>query len=326
MIDVGLKEIYEGDCHWWHRTHWNLFGSKTGWAGYGCDCGEPANTRALSTPRGLEKVKQVQLDRSKLEKQKTFGKKIAALKPDVVIDLICFTPQSNQQLVEVLRGKVQHFLHCGTIWTHGPSIEVPTTEAMPRRPFGDYGINKARIEEDLLSEAGKNGFPATVLHPGHIVGPGWHPLNPAGHFNPKVFETLAKGKALTLPNFGLETVHHVHADDVAQSFTKAMLHWSSAVGESFHTVSPQAITLRGYAQRMAQWFGAEVKLEFLPWEAFKKTVSTEEAQTVWDHIAHSPSCSIAKAQRLIAYQPRYSSLEAVQEAVSWLMLKGVIKV
>ena len=33
----------------------------------------------------------------------------------------------------------------------------------------------------------------------------------------------------------------------------------------------------------------------------------------------SPSHSIAKSQRLLGYQPRYSSLEAVQEAVSWLV-------
>ena len=33
---------------------------------------------------------------------------------------------------------------------------------------------------NLLAEARRTGFPATALHPGHIVGPGWAPLNPAG--------------------------------------------------------------------------------------------------------------------------------------------------
>ncbi|MCA9837487.1 MAG: NAD(P)-dependent oxidoreductase, partial [Trueperaceae bacterium] len=231
----------------------------------------------------------------------------------------------NQHLVDALRGQVQQFLHCGTIWVHGPTVEAPTTEAAERKPFGDYGIKKAQIEKDLLNETRKNGFPASILHPGHIVGPGWTPLNPAGHFNNIAFETLAKGETLTLANFGLETVHHVHADDVAQAFFKAMLNWSTAVGESFHTVSPQALSLRGYAERMALYFGQEARLEFLPWEAFKTTLSEQEAQAVWDHIMHSPNCSIAKAQRLINYQPRYSSLEAVQEAVTWLRANGQIE-
>ncbi|MCX6048170.1 MAG: NAD-dependent epimerase/dehydratase family protein [Chloroflexi bacterium] len=271
-------------------------------------------------------VQQVQIDRTAAEQAGNFGQQIAALKPDVVIDMICFTPDSARHLVEALRGKVQHFLHCGTIWIHGPSVTVPTTEMQPRRPFGDYGINKAAIENYLLDEARRNNFPATLLHPGHIVGPGWAPLNPAGYFNPEVFAKLARGEELALPNLGMETVHHVHADDVAQIFMQALANRSNAVGESFHTVSAAAITLRGYAEAMATWFGQPANLKFLPWEEWKKTVSAQEAQATWDHIAHSPNCSIAKAQRLLDYQPRYSSLQAVQESVRWLMENKVITI
>jgi nucleoside-diphosphate-sugar epimerase len=151
-------------------------------------------------------AQRIKIDRDKEETSGGFGRQIAELKPDVVIDLICFTPASAQHLVEALRGNVQHFLHCGTIWVHGPSVVVPTTEDQSRRPFGDYGIQKAAIEKYLLGEARRHGFPATILHPGHIVGIGWDPLNPAGHFDPTVFDRLAKGEELTLPNLGLETV------------------------------------------------------------------------------------------------------------------------
>lgn len=56
-----------------------------------------------------------------------------------------------------------------------------------------------------------------------------------------------------------------------------------------------------------------------PWEQWRATVSEDEAQQTWEHIARSPNCSIDKARRLIEYQPRYSSLQAVQEAVTWLI-------
>ena len=269
-------------------------------------------------------VRDVQIDRAAAEADGSFGAQISALKADVVIDMICFTLASCQHLVEALRDHVQHFLHCGTIWIHGPSASVPTDETQPRKPFGDYGIQKAKIEAYLLDEARRNGFPATALHPGHIVGPGWGPLNPAGHFNPDVFSRIARGEELVLPNFGLETVHHVHADDVAQSFVQAIANWRSSVGESFHVVSPQALTLRSYAEAMYRWFGHEPKLSYAPWDAWRATVSEQEANATWDHIAHSPNCSIAKAQRLIGYQPRYSSLQAVQESVTWLIDKGVV--
>jgi len=196
-------------------------------------------------------VRMVTGDRLAEEQAGSFGSRVRALKPDAVIDLICFDVESAQQIVEALRGQVQHFLHCGTIWVHVPSVEVPTTEDHPRHPFGDYGIKKAAIEAYLLGEARRQGFPATIVHPGHIVGPGWAPLNPCGHFEPLVFTNLAHGTELALPNLGMETVHHVHADDVAAIFMAALGSRSTALGESFHVVSSAALTLRGYAERVA---------------------------------------------------------------------------
>src|SRR5579871_5449938 len=91
-------------------------------------------------------VKSVIADRDAEDAAGIFGKRIRELAPDVVIDMICFKLESARQLVEALRGHVQHFLHCGTIWIHGPSVQVPTTDEQPRRPFGEYGIQKAKIE------------------------------------------------------------------------------------------------------------------------------------------------------------------------------------
>jgi nucleoside-diphosphate-sugar epimerase len=270
-------------------------------------------------------VRTVIADREAEEKAGTFGAKIRDLKADIVIDMICFTLASARHLVEALRGEVGHFLHTGTIWVHGPSAVVPTTEMQPRTPFGTYGIEKAAIEAYLLTAAHRDRFPATVLHPGHIVGPGWAPVNPAGHFNAAAFSTIAQGRELALPNLGMETVHHVHADDVAQIFMKAIANWSASVGEAFHVVSPAAVTLRGFAEAMAAWFGVEPYLVFVPWQEWKaRQTSAEDADATWQHIAHSPNCSIAKAERLLGYRPRYSSLQAVQESVAWLMAEGTV--
>jgi nucleoside-diphosphate-sugar epimerase len=263
-------------------------------------------------------VRHVRLDRAAEEAAGDFAERVRSLRPDVVIDMICFEPESARQLVEALRGRVQHLLHCGTIWVHGHSTRVPTTEEQLRYPFGEYGTRKAKIEDYLLDESRRHGFPATVLHPGHIVGPGWVPVNPAGNFDPDVFGRLARGEELALPNLGMETVHHVHADDVAQAFERALSNWNAAVGESFHVVSPVALTLRGYAEAVAGKFGRAASLRFVPWEEWRKGVSEQDAAPTWDHIAHSPNCSIDKASRLLGYRPRYGSLQAVWEALDWL--------
>ena len=270
-------------------------------------------------------VQQVNADRAVEDAQGTFAQRVRDLEPDVVIDMICFTMASAQQIVECLRGRVQHFLHCGTIWAMGHSVEVPATEEAPRHPFGEYGIQKSAIQDYLLDQARRSGFPATVLQPGHIVGPGWIPINPAGNLDPQVFTRLARGEEVALPNLGMETLHHVHADDVAQAFMQALANRSLSVGEAFHVVSPAALTLRGYAESVARWFDHTANLKFLPWEEWRKTVSDEHAAPTWDHIAHSPNASIAKAQRLLDYRPRYSSLLAIYESVQWLIGQGVVE-
>ena len=263
-------------------------------------------------------VRQVVLDREEEKAAGRFGQRVADLKPDVVIDMICFEPQSHAQLANALSGRVQHFIHIGTIWVHGVLTSVPARESDARAPFGDYGIRKSQIEDDLLGRARRGELPATVVRPGHIVGPGWAPLNPAGHFNPQVFHDIRAGKPLVLPNFGLETVHHVHADDVAQAVMGALGNWGASVGEAFNAVSAGALTLRGYAEAMFRFWGHEPVISCAPYAEWAKGVAEEDALATWEHVARSPCHSIDKGRRLIGYQPRYTSLQAVQEAVALL--------
>ena len=273
-----------------------------------------------------QQVERLRLDRSALEADHRFGTEIAALGGDIVVDLICFTLDSARQLVEAVAGDLDLLVHIGTVWTHGHSVAVPTLEEAVKKPFGEYGIAKAEVEAYLLREASRNGLPVTIVHPGHIVGPGWVPLNPAGHFNPEVYATIARGELLTLPNLGLETVHHVHADDVAALVMATIAHRRQSIGESFHAVSEQALSLHGYAEEMYSWFGHEPRLDFLPYAEWAAGRDPAEAAATWDHIAHSPSCSMAKARWLLDFRPRYSSLEAVQESVSWLIDNGRLAV
>jgi nucleoside-diphosphate-sugar epimerase len=273
-----------------------------------------------------QQVERRVLDRGELETDGRFGTEIAALEGDIVIDLICFTLASARQLVETVADDLDLLVHIGTVWTHGHSVAVPTVEEAVKKPFGDYGIAKAEVEAYLLRRARRDSLPVTIVHPGHIVGPGWVPLNPAGHFNPEVYATIARGELLTLPNLGLETVHHVHADDVAALVMATIERRNQAVGESFHAVSEQALSLHGYAEEMYSWFGQEPRLDFLPYAEWAAGRDLDEASATWDHIAHSPCCSMAKARRLLDFRPRYSSLEAVQESVTWLIDHGRLEV
>jgi nucleoside-diphosphate-sugar epimerase len=243
-------------------------------------------------------VTTVTADREAEDAEGTFGDRMAAWQPDVVIDLICFTKASAQQLVDALRPSRPLLVHCGTIWVHGPALRVPVTEGEPRTAYGEYGTGKAEIE--------------TLLHQETRAG---------GYLDPAAWTALATGRPLALPDHGLGVLHHVHADDVAQAFERALSR-PTAIGASFHVVAEQAMTQRGLAAGVAQWFGREAVLDFVDWAEFIRRAGPEHAEVTREHTFRSITASITRAREVLQYAPRYSSLEALHEALAWLVANG----
>ena len=135
-----------------------------------------------------------------------------------------------------------------------------------RRPRGDPWRStgpRRRRSSSCCSRLRSGGAPTSDCAPSRARRwAGLAPVTPAGNFTTEIFGKLARGEAVALPHFGLETLHHVHADDVAQAFVLALDQPSVAVGEAFHVVAPKALTLRGYAEAAASWFGRSANLVF----------------------------------------------------------------
>ena len=262
-------------------------------------------------------VRQVTADREAEDRDGTFPGRVADLKPDAVVDLISFTLESTTALVERLRGVTGHLVYCGSIWRHGPSLRLPVTEENGAPPVGEYGIAKAATTQYLKDETRSGGLPTTSLHPGHIVGPGWHPIGPLGNLDPTVWRTLSAGEPLDVPGIGTEFMHHVHADDVAQAFEAAVVRRDAAAGEDFDVVAPSALNVRGYAQLAASWFGQTADLRTVTWDEFRRT--SDAADASWEHLMRNHYVSIDKARTVLGYTPRYEPDAAILESVRWLI-------
>jgi nucleoside-diphosphate-sugar epimerase len=271
-------------------------------------------------------VEWVLADRAEEEQDGTWARRMAALDADVVVDLICYAPEQNRLMVEAFEGRIQHFLHCGTIWAYGPPSRVPYRESDPRRPIDDYGRNKAAIEADLIDRYRTTGFPATIIHPGHISGRKWLPIDPQGtRDGVGIYEKLARGETVHLPRFGRETIHHVHGDDLGQLFESAMINRQAALGEAFSGVAAYAMSLVGCCEFVAHLFGREPNLEFAAHEDMARIMGDAWAVTK-DHIDHSPCCSIEKGQRLLGYSPRFTTEEIYVESIEYLLESGELVV
>ena len=127
-------------------------------------------------------------------------------------------------------------------------------------------------------------------------------ITPAGNLDPDVWRRLATGEPLALPDLGLGVLHHVHADDVAQAFERALTR-PAAIGSSFHVVAEQAMTLRGLATGVAAWFGREPELEFVDWPEFERRVGAEHAGATREHVGRSIAASIDRARDVLGYAP-----------------------
>lgn len=265
-----------------------------------------------------EHVERLTCDRGAAEADGSFGPLVASARPEAVVDLTCFTLDQARHLASHLDG--QHLVHTGSVWAYGRSTTVPTTEASPKAPFGEYGIAKAALEDFWLRE--QDRVPATVVHPGHLSGPGWPAINPAGNLDPGVLRRLRADGSCLLPDDGMGLLQHVHAADVAAVHQRAIEEPDAAAGEAFNAVATSSLTLRGCAELLARHFGHEPHLEFLPWREWAGTVGEENAALTADHVSRSPHHSMAKAHDLLGFAPSYSIQETVIEAAQWQVEHG----
>lgn len=95
------------------------------------------SSTAYSSAPEWEQVRQVVADRRQQDAEGTFGRTVLDLEPEVVVDLISFTLDSTTALVEALRGRVGHLLHCGSLWRYGPSERLPIREGRGTPPFDE---------------------------------------------------------------------------------------------------------------------------------------------------------------------------------------------
>ncbi|MEK6309802.1 MAG: NAD(P)-dependent oxidoreductase [Curtobacterium sp.] len=273
-----------------------------------------------------ERVERVTADREQEDRDGTFGRRIAELRADAVIDLVCFTVDSARAMLDALRGTDTHLVHCGSIWRAGVSYVLPITEENATPPFGEYGEQKDAIARLYKEETASGGVATTTLHPGHISGPGWVPIGPLGNLDTSVITRLSAGEPVEVPGFGAESMAHVHADDVAQAFQLAVEHRDAAVGEDCFVTAPTALTVRGYAHLVASWFGQEARLESVTWDRFRETTAPDDADASRQHLSRSQVFSLDKTRRVLGYEPAYTAEATVLDAVRWLVDNGEVEV
>ena len=263
-----------------------------------------------------EKVKPIKMSRAELCESNVLDD----IKPDAICDLVSFSLDDVKKLVEKINYDT-FYLQIGSIWTYENKIYLPVDENHPKNSLARYGREKGLIEDYLLDLSKSKRLRATVVHPGHISAKYWTPVNPQGNDDVNVFRKIVRGEELILPFMGLTTVHHVHAYDLSQIIVAAIEKQDVSNGQAFIAVAEHAMTLKAMAENMYRRFGHEPNIRYVEWEEFVKESTEENVRVSWDHISHSPCCTVEKAKNLLGVSIKYTIDDIMNEYVDYHKIK-----
>lgn len=276
--------------------------------------------RGNRQPYGYEesiwnKVQTVHMSREELYSSDLIEKTNA----DVICDLIAFDLEGVKKIVSKIHNDA-FYVQIGSIWMYENKEYLPVDENHPKNAQQEYGKQKGLIENYLFEKVARGELRTTVVHPGHVSGKEWQPINPQGNLDFSIFEKIRDGKEIVLPYDGLGTLQHIHSADLANIILACMEKQEISNGQAFIAVAEKAMTLRAITENLFRYFGHTPNIRYLEWKAFAEAVGEQNAMVTWDHISHSPCCTPLKAQTLLGVEIKYSILEIFYEYIKGLGL------
>ena len=255
------------------------------------------------------------------------ARKSANLRPDIVIDMICFTNRARDIWSRPYVGECDISCIPERSGCTALAWKLPPPKRSRGAPFGEHEIQRRKSRLCPSRLRARSHFQRLSSIRVISSDPG-ESRKPRRTLQPTRLHHAGEGRgAAALPNFGLETVHHVHATTSPRCSCTQSRTGAHPSGRAFHAVSPACC---GHASRLCRSNGDVVRprgeVAYQPWMEWKDGQNELEAAQTYDHIAHSPNCSIAKAERLLGYRPRYQSIEAVCKSVNWLIERGIVQV
>ena len=246
--------------------------------------------------------------------EKTMAEILSA-RYDVVIDTVP-TGQSIALCARYAAG-LKHYLHCSSTGGYAPLPFIPCNETAPYGGFDNTSgwKSKADYDQAALERFMNTGFPATVIRPCYITGPGMLPLDNLGGRRTDFIADILAEKTLDLPDNGLSLLQPIHVKDLAVSFRLAIENRRS-IGQIYNICLAHAVTLNKYLELNAAAFGKKAYISYVPLEDMLKKYP-DAHQVGMRFLATHMSFSIEKASRDLDYKPHCTPEEAIQETARW---------
>ena len=240
---------------------------------------------------------------------------------DVVYDNTGYVPADVVPMVELFRGRVQHYVFTSSQAVYRRSFVQPIREHFRRHAADDddprkaYGVGKVQVEDYLLGEWQKSRFPATCLRVGHTLGP----RSAQATRDPAFFARLEAGRPILIPAEGFAALSLVHINDVARLM--ASIPGNEKVkGEAYNVSGAEVTTIVGVVQLIAKAMGVAPRIVEVPMAIARKQ---RPPLMHWgEALTGSAILSIDKALRDIEWTPRFGIEDGYRDAYQWYQKEG----
>jgi nucleoside-diphosphate-sugar epimerase len=183
---------------------------------------------------------------------------------DAVVDWVGFVPEHVETDLALFRDCADHYIFISTVCAYQkPPSHWRITESTPlSNPFVPYAQNKIACEERLMRAYREEGFPVTIVRPGHTYGP---PVIPAAicGWDFTVPQRMREGRKVLLHGDGSSLWVLTHRRDFAKGLV-GLLGNARAIGHAFHVTSDEALTWTQIYEAIGRAAGAAPRIVCVP--------------------------------------------------------------
>lgn len=234
---------------------------------------------------------------------------------DVVIDSVP-TVESIDNVARNARG-LKHYLHCSSTGGYAPLTRVPGDETMPYDEFMGGWKHKGVVDAMVLDLHHRSGFPATVIRPSYITGPGMLPLDNLGGRREDFIPDILDGKPLDLPGDGQALLHPIHVVDLARGFLLAAQRPGVSIGQIYNFCLDKAVPIQRYIRLNAAALDREAKINLMSVEGMLEKYRPDVHEVGLRFFATHMCYDITKAKTQLGYRPHVTTEVAVEQTARW---------
>lgn len=222
---------------------------------------------------------------------------------------------------EAKRVDLQHFIYISTAGVFGRLKQVPANELHPCLPRYPYEKTKYMAER-YITNAVSGGFPATVLRPSHVYGPGDMNTVP-------LLRLLQKTHFFPLIGGGNSLFQPVYIDDLIDGIILALKHPGITRGKLYTLAGNEAITFKKYFSLISKILGMKIITLPFPYELARLCAQTNEFAAKLlkvepiltnfrvDFFGGHQCYDIGQAQYDFEYFPKVNIYDGMSNAINW---------